>query len=141
MPDNKIILEPLTEATEKEDWIFKPEHKEILKAIKEGLNQKGTIKRGSFSEHLIAYDPIKELTDENFIGKAILECLVNNDPEGVMEVIGIYLNALEKTEFVQKSHVPKSTLYHSLKSKNPTIKTLAKLMHATTSESRKSSLK
>jgi DNA-binding phage protein len=91
--------------------------------------------------NLIPYDPLKELTDENFIGKAILECLVNNDPEGVMEVIGIYLNALEKTKFVQKSHIPKSTLYHSLKSKNPTIKTLAKLMHATTTESRKSSLK
>lgn len=91
--------------------------------------------------NLINYDPIKELTDENFIGKAILECLVNNDPEGVMEVIGIYLNALEKTRFVQESQIPKSTLYHSLKSKNPTIKTLAKLMHATTVESRKSSLR
>lgn len=87
--------------------------------------------------NLIPYDPIKEITDENFIGKAILECLRNNDPEGVMEVIEIYLKALEKSQFVQKSHVPKSTLYHSLKSKNPTIKTLAKLVHATTSESRK----
>jgi DNA-binding phage protein len=86
---------------------------------------------------LIAYDPIKEMTDENFIVKAILECLRNNDPEGVMEVIQMYLAALEKTQFVQKALVPKSTLYHSLKSKNPTIKTLAKLVHATTIESRK----
>lgn len=86
---------------------------------------------------LIPYDPIKELTDETFIGKAILECLRNNDPEGVMEVIEIYLGALEKMQFLKKSKVPKSTLYHSLKSKNPTIKTLAKLVHATTLESRK----
>ena len=86
---------------------------------------------------LIPCDPIKVLADENFIGKAIIECLRNNDPEGVMEVIEIYLGALEKTKFVQKSHVPKSTLYHSLKSKNPTIKTLAKLVHATTIEYRK----
>jgi hypothetical protein len=48
------------------------------------------------TRHLIAYDPLKKLTDETFIGKAILECLVNNDPEGVMEMIEIYLNALEK---------------------------------------------
>lgn len=86
---------------------------------------------------LIPYDPVQELTDENFVGKAILECLRNNDPEGVMEVIEMYLGVLEKTQFVQKSRVPKSTLYHSLKSKNPTIKTLAKLVHATTVESRK----
>jgi DNA-binding phage protein len=89
------------------------------------------------SPDLIAYDPVKEMTDENFIGKAILECLRNNDPKGVMEVIEMYLGALEKTHFVEKSQVPKSTLYHSLKSKNPTIKTLAKLVHATTIETRK----
>src|SRR5437762_1442881 len=86
---------------------------------------------------LIPYSPLKELTDEKFIGKAILECLENNDPEGVREMIEIYLNALEKTQFVQRSRVPKSTLYYSLKSKNPTIKTLAKLVHATTIEARK----
>ena len=86
---------------------------------------------------LISYDPVKEITDENFVGKAILECLRNNDPEGVMEVIEMYLEALQKTQFVQKSQIPKSTLYHSLKSKNPTIKTLAKLVHATAPEVRK----
>lgn len=84
---------------------------------------------------LIAYDPVGELKDENFIGKAIFECLINNDPEGVMEVIGIYLSALEKNKLVRNAHVPKSTLYHSLKSKNPTIKTLAKIVHATTFDS------
>jgi DNA-binding phage protein len=83
------------------------------------------------AKNLIEYDPIDELKDENFIGKAILECLINNDPEGVMEVIGIYLSTLEKNKFVQDAQVPKSTLYHSLKSKNPTIKTLAKIVHAT----------
>ncbi len=75
--------------------------------------------------------------DENRIGKAILECLRNNDPEGVMEIIQIYLETLEKIQFMKKADVPKSTFYHSLKSKNPTIKTLAKLVHATTIECRK----
>ena len=40
--------------------------------------------------------PTEELLDENFIGKAILECLKNNDSEGVMEVISIYFNTLNK---------------------------------------------
>ena len=105
---------------------------------KQKKSSKSMLKMNLKNNHeLIAYDPVKEMIDENFIGKAILECLINNDPEGVMEVIEIYLDALEKTQFIQKSRIPKSTLYHSLKSKNPTIKTLAKLVHATTSESRK----
>lgn len=62
----------------------------------------------------------------------MLEYLKNNDPEGVIEVISTYLNAIEKTHFAKKANIPKSTLYHSLKSKNPTIKTLAKIIHAST---------
>jgi|GEM_PF-573095 len=83
------------------------------------------------------FDPIAEITDENRVGRAIVECLRNNDPEGVMEVIQIYLKALEKIQFIKKADMPKSTFYHSLKSKNPTIKTLAKLVHATTIECQK----
>lgn len=47
-----------------------------------------------------------------------------------MEVISIYLNALNKANMRQKSGLAKSTLYHSLSRKNPAIKTLAKLVHA-----------
>ncbi|OGB83867.1 hypothetical protein A3F66_02465 [candidate division TM6 bacterium RIFCSPHIGHO2_12_FULL_32_22] len=83
------------------------------------------------------YEPLQHLTDEGFIGKAIVECLNNNDPEGVMEVISIYLNALKKVHFAQKADISRSTLYHSLRKKNPTIKTLAKLMHASTLETKK----
>lgn len=79
---------------------------------------------------LIPYSPTAELLDENFIGKAILECLKNNDSEGVIEVISIYLNTLNKTS--TRDLIPRSTLYHALKHKNPTIKTLAKLVHSST---------
>lgn len=48
----KIILEPLIEVPAEEAWLFDPENKEILEAIKEGLRQKGTIKRGSFAKYL-----------------------------------------------------------------------------------------
>lgn len=77
---------------------------------------------------LRSYSPTEELSDENFIGKAILECLKNNDPEGVMEVLSIYLKTVNKVKSAQQANVARSTLYHSIKNKNPTIKTLAKLV-------------
>lgn len=48
----KVILEPLVEVAAHEAWLFEPENKEILNAIKEGLKQKGNIKRGSFAKHI-----------------------------------------------------------------------------------------
>lgn len=62
------------------------------------------------------------------IARAIFECLRDNDPEGVMEMISIYVNALNKLQAAKNSDLSRSTLYHSLKQKNPTIKTLAKLV-------------
>lgn len=79
-----------------------------------------------------AFSPTEELLDENFIGKAIVECLKNNDPEGVIEVLNIYLNTINRAKAAQEAHLPRSTFYHSLKTKNPTIKTLAKLVYAST---------
>lgn len=76
------------------------------------------------------YHPLKNLADENKIGKSILECLKNNDPEGVMEIISIYIEALNKTNLRKKGNIPKSTFFHSIKNKNPTIKTLAKLFYS-----------
>lgn len=76
------------------------------------------------------YNPTKELLDEDRIGRAIWECLKNEDPEGVIEIIAIHLQARNKTQIVDDSNIPKTTLYHSLRSKNPTLKTLAKLVHA-----------
>jgi DNA-binding phage protein len=76
------------------------------------------------------YNPTENLLDENRIGRAIWECLKDGDWEGVIEVIQIHLIAVNKTQLARAAHLPKTTLYHSFKSKNPTIKTLAKLIHA-----------
>lgn len=88
------------------------------------------------SAQLKPYNPTEDLLDENFIGKAILECLKNNDPEGVMEVLSVYLKTVNKVKSAQRANIARSTLYHSIKSKNPTIKTLAKLVSIRTLESR-----
>ena len=79
-------------------------------------------------------DPDKHLTDEKKIAMAILECLQNNDPQGVMEVIAIYVEALNKARLMEEGDIPKSTFYHSLRSKNPTLKTLAKVVSSFTHE-------
>ena len=76
--------------------------------------------------------PLKELVDPQQTALAILECLQNNDPEGAMEMITIYLEALNKTRLIKKAKLPKSTMYSALKHRNPTIKTLAKILHAST---------
>lgn len=76
------------------------------------------------------YDPTEALLDEERIGRAIWECLKEGDSEGVIEVIQIHLEACNKTQLAKDAHIPKTTLYHSFRSKNPTIRTLAKLVHA-----------
>lgn len=75
-------------------------------------------------------NPREELLDEDLIGRAVWECLKEGDSEGVIEVIRVYLEAVNKTEIAKESLMARSTMYYTLKSKNPTIKTLAKLVHA-----------
>lgn len=76
------------------------------------------------------HNPSDYLTNPDNIGTAIVECLENNDPEGVMEVIAIYLEAVNKTKLSQSRGLHRQTVYSALKHRNPTVKTLAKLMHS-----------
>jgi len=78
---------------------------------------------------LIDYSPTQELLDENFIALAIWECLKNNDPEGVMEVIQAHLEAVNKSKAAREINLPRSSMYNAFKGKNPTVKTLAKLVN------------
>lgn len=78
---------------------------------------------------LTKHDPFKALLDEKLIAQAFWECLKENDPEGAMEVLSAHLYALNKAHLAKEADMPRSTLYHSLKAKNPTIRTVAKLIH------------
>ncbi len=75
-------------------------------------------------------NPTEELLNEELISHAIWECLKSGDWEGIMEVIQIYLEVINKTQAAKEAEVARSTMYHIFKRKNPTIKTLAKLIHA-----------
>ncbi len=78
---------------------------------------------------LAKHDPFKALLDEKIIAQAFWDCLKENDPEGAMEVISAHLTALNKMHLANEAEISRSTLYHTLKSKNPTLKTVAKLIH------------
>lgn len=78
---------------------------------------------------LIPYSPTKELLDESFIAQTVWECLKNNDPEGVVEVIQAHLRVVNKSKAAQKIDLPRSSMYNAIRGKNPTVKTLAKLVN------------
>lgn len=80
--------------------------------------------------NLKEYDPMKNLLDTNKMGAAIMECLIENDTEGVLDIIEGYLYAVNKTQFLKEAEIPRSTAYNVFRRRNPTIKTLAKIMHA-----------
>lgn len=74
-------------------------------------------------------NPTEEILNEDLIGRAIWECFKEGDSEGVIEIIGIYLRASNKSQMAKEASVARSTIY-SLKGGNPTVKTLARLVHA-----------
>ena len=76
---------------------------------------------------LIKFSPSDDLLDEELVGKAVMACLKDNDPEGVIDILNAHYRAQSRL-VVADSGLSNSTFYHVLKSKNPTLKTLAKLM-------------
>ena len=76
------------------------------------------------------YNPVQELLNETLIRDAIWKRLQNDDAAGVMKVLEAHLEAVEKEALCRDAALARSTLYHSLKAKNPTLKTLAKLVSA-----------
>ena len=101
---------------------------------KTSIRRKKFTKSGSmnkFKKQPREYDPKKDLLDEELIAKAVWECLKENDPEGVIEILEAHISAKNKSQIAKAHDLPRTTLYHAFKSKNPTLHTLAKLVHAT----------
>jgi len=66
---------------------------------------------------LVEYSPSEELLDETFIAVAVWDCLKNNDPQGVLEIVEAHLTVVNKQKRAKEVHLPRSTLYNSLKRK------------------------
>lgn len=98
------------------------------------IKRRKSIENGSmtrFKKQPREYHPTKDLLDEELIAQAIWDCLKENDPEGVIEILEAHLSAKNKSQLAKKHDLPRTTIYHAFKSKNPTLHTLAKLVHAT----------
>jgi DNA-binding phage protein len=80
--------------------------------------------------HAIPFSPTEELKKKEIIVSAILECLEKNQPDGIIEILNAYLDAINKTEFAEKAEISRRTLYDMLKgSKNPTLRVLTRCIH------------
>lgn len=67
--------------------------------------------------------------DHKNIGKILLECLIDNDSEAFMEILEAYL-MVNKTKVAKKADLPRSTVSLAFSKRgNPTIKTIAKIVH------------
>ncbi|MBI3508603.1 MAG: hypothetical protein HY069_03065 [Chlamydiia bacterium] len=70
----------------------------------------------------------EKLQDIHLIGTAVMQCLIANDPDGAMDAIESHLEAMNLSRFLKQAKIPRSTMYKLFKTKNPTIKTLAKIV-------------
>jgi DNA-binding phage protein len=63
------------------------------------------------------------------VGTALLECLIDNDPETFIEILDSYLR-VNRLQVAKNSTLSRSTVQQALsKSGNPTLKTIAKIVH------------
>ncbi len=90
------------------------------------MKTKLKLKKGA---QVTEYNATDIMLDEDFIAKAVWECLKNNDPEGVIEIIQAHLEIVNKVKAAQESDLSRATMYNAFRGKNPTIKTLAKLIN------------
>lgn len=77
------------------------------------------------------YDPFKELSDEKIVALAFWECLKDQDTQGALEIIEAHLSVTNISQLSEEARIPRSTIYNAMKSGNPKLKTVAKLIHYT----------
>lgn len=77
----------------------------------------------------IRHDPAKSFKDRKRVGLALLECLEENDPESFVEILDAYLQ-VNRTEIAERAHLARSTVQQAFsKHGNPTLRTMAKIVH------------
>lgn len=75
------------------------------------------------------WDPENSFMDSQKVGAALLECLIENDTETFIEILDSYLR-INKLQVAKKARMARSTVQLAFsKSGNPTLKTLAKIVH------------
>lgn len=74
-------------------------------------------------------DPRDFFKDQTKIGSALLQCLLENDPEAFVEILNEYLD-VNRSRVAKNANLARSTVQEVFSKKgNPTLKTLAKIVH------------
>lgn len=77
----------------------------------------------------IPWRPEDSLMNLEKVGAALLECLIDNDTETFIEILESFLR-INKLQTAKNANMSRSTVQLALsKSGNPTLKTLAKIVH------------
>lgn len=87
------------------------------------MNSRGRVKE------LTKFDSIESLLIDDIIAKILWDCLRKNDSKGFMEIIAARCKAII-TATQDKTNIKLPALYHAINYKNPTVKTLAKMVHS-----------
>lgn len=70
--------------------------------------------------------------NKNEVAKALLECLIDNDTETYMEILDAYL-CVNRTQVAQKAKLTRATITQAFSKRgNPTLRTIAKIVHEAT---------
>ena len=69
-------------------------------------------------------------SDLDKVGAALLESLMDNDTEAFIEILDAYLK-VNRAQVARRSKISSSTVQQALSKKgNPTLKTIARIVHA-----------
>ena len=106
------------------------------------MTKKKTSKKQSFCfEDMPALKPKKGIKlkksraveyfkDPKEVGYALLQCLENNDPDAFIEILDAYLG-VNRMQVAKKANLSRSTVQLAFSKKgNPSIKTIAKIVHS-----------
>lgn len=78
---------------------------------------------------LYKHEPKKFFKNFDKVGTALLESLIENDTGAFIEVLNAYLK-INRTQVAKKAKISRSTVQYALSKKgNPTLKTIAKIVH------------
>ena len=62
---------------------------------------------------------------------ALIQCLQDGDSSAFKEILGSYLDVVNKSSFAKKTHIPERTLYRMVSDEgNPTLDNIARVVHA-----------
>ncbi len=80
-------------------------------------------------KNISTFNAEESFSDASRVGAALLQCLIDNDTETYIEILESYLR-INKLQVAKKAKVSRSTVQLVFsKSGNPTLKTLAKIVH------------